>query len=332
MNARTLPCSLALSILLLCLFAPLFSTAQGTPQYSKKQSYVAFVSGWAYFPSDPADTPARGRRLQWLYNDIDFSPKPISGTIKNIYFWARGAHTLNVKTTLYNVEIKMGYTQQDSFKRITSTTYGVRDTFITGLTTVFQADSVTVDYLNTWAYWWKFPLMGNGFHYNASPEQNLVVEFSFGLPKPNGWVVFTDSNGTSTNSNMRFLSGYRDSTALQHWPGKNDYLVGSAGGNVAFGFDVDASSVPNIGSQVDMQLYPNPTSGKLQLRIQAAKVLQDVVLSVSDLNGRRVWYKQIHTLPQRYAEEIDLSGAPSGTYFVEIGLESGVVRRKFTKL
>lgn len=291
--------------------------AQGTPVYVRKRVRWLNPYPWNYYPPNPSDTPSLGRRLQWIYNDTDFTPSPVSGTIRHIFFWARGANTFRSITTLYNVEIKMGYTQRDSFKLMNLGMYGIRDTFLTGLTTVFQADSVTVDLLNTWAYWWRFPLMGNGFPYNANPGQNLAVEFSFGLPKPNGWVVFTDSNG-SFISTPRFLSGYRDSSAVQLWPGATINQIGCFGGNVNFGFDYTPESVPNIGSQVDMQLYPNPTSGRLQLRIQSAKAMQDVTLSVSDINGRHVWYKQIHALPQRYAEEIDLSGAPSGTYLVEV--------------
>ncbi|MBS1629274.1 MAG: hypothetical protein JST27_04365, partial [Bacteroidetes bacterium] len=270
---------IVVSLLLLCILLPLFSTAQGTPVYVRKQVRKANPFPWFYYPLSPADTPAQGRRLQWLYNDTDFIPRPVSGDIKHIYFWARGGNTFRSKTTLYNVEIKMGYTQRDSFKRINSVINWPRDTFITGLTTVFQADSVTVDYLNTWAYWWQFPLMGNGFHYNASPGQNLVVEFSFGLPKPTGWVVFTDSNGSYTTT-PRFLSGYRDSSAVQLWPGASNLQIGGFGGSVDFGFDYTPESVPNIGSKVDMQLYPNPSSGKIQMRIQSAGELHEVQLTV----------------------------------------------------
>ncbi|MBS1630562.1 MAG: hypothetical protein JST27_10935, partial [Bacteroidetes bacterium] len=279
MNTRTSRCSLALSILLLCLFAPLFSTAQGTPQYIKKQSYALFPGGWIYNNAGGSlDTPARGRKIQLIYYDSDFTPKPISGEIKNIYFWVRGANLFRMISTIYNVEIKMGYTQRDSFKRISSLLNGVRDTFITGLTTVFKADSVQEDLLNVWSYWWKFPLMGNGFHYNASTEQNLVVEFDFGVPMPNGWIVFSDSSSMNTDIRVKSMYGYRDSAALQQWP--TNYQISTAGGNLDFGFDLVPGSVPSLGSRVDMQLYPNPSSGKFQMRIQSAGELHEVQLTV----------------------------------------------------
>lgn len=313
-------CQLLLLLALLALLSPNLSSAQGTPQYMRRQSHVAIPNAWFYYGDNTTDTPVRGRRLQFIYPDSEFLPRTVRGYMKNIYFWARGAKTFNTISTLYNVEIKMGYTQRDSFKYNLSTTYGVRDTFITGLTTVFKADSVTEDLLTQWAYWWKFPLMGNGFYYNASLEQNLVVEFAFGLPVPKGWVVLADSGGGGT---LRCLSGFRDSIAVEHWPGATGILTGS-GGSAQFGFDLvpgPPNAVPASASASDIQIYPNPTKGSFRLLAAFKEAPQNLHVTVRDMEGRPVWQKQIKTTSTRVSEDIDIGGAAPGTYFVE--LQSG---------
>lgn len=309
-------------MLVLSLFSPFFCSAQGTPQYARKQSYVAVPNAWFYSAGGTTDTPARGRRLQFIYPDSEFMPRPTRGYIKNIYFWARGANAFNTVSTLYNVEIKMGYTQRDTFKHILPTTYGVRDTFISGLTTVFKADSVTEDLKTKWAYWWKLPLMGDGFYYNATSEQNLVVEFAFGLPEPKGWVVLADSGG---GGGYRFLSGFRDSSAVQEWPGKSSVLTG-AGASAQFGFDLvpGPQAVNGLESAADLQLYPNPSKGVFRLGAATIAPLQNAVITVRNLSGLQVWKKRIGSAAYPFSEEIDLSGTPPGVYLVE--LQTGELR------
>ena len=85
------------------------------------------------------------------------------------------------------------------------------------------------------------------------------------------------------------------------------------------------TSIGEIGSSVlEVQMYPNPTKGKVNLDINSSEV-QDVELSVVDITGRIVMrqkYSALRTI------QFDMSGNVSGMYFVQLNLDGVQVLKK----
>jgi hypothetical protein len=206
----------------------------------------------------------------------------------------------------------MGYTRRNAF-------HGGVDTFITGLTTVFTADSLEDDLKNHFRYWLKIPLQGNGFYYNATSEQNLVVEFSFGnTPWVRNYFVVVDSVGGGA---FQMAAGYRDSAIVrQHRVTEQGVGVS---GSVDFGFDLVPGPPQGVAAASEasgLLIYPNPSNGRFRLSTDVPLPLGGAGLTVSNSRGQQVYVKQYpddasgSSLPA----EIDLSGAPKGVYFLEL--------------
>ena len=75
-----------------------------------------------------------------------------------------------------------------------------------------------------------------------------------------------------------------------------------------------------------MSLYPNPTSGSVQLTIDGAQINQDYNLEVYNMQGRRVYATLRSAQPE--IEEIDLSSLSEGVYFVKVFDGTAVYSRK----
>lgn len=78
---------------------------------------------------------------------------------------------------------------------------------------------------------------------------------------------------------------------------------------------------------VAMELYPNPTTGILNLNINANQ-FDNGNLSVVDAVGKEVYRKEGLNINGSYNTTIDLSGQPQGIYFVIINGESGRATKK----
>lgn len=102
--------------------------------------------------------------VQWLYTPSDFVVQPVTGNITRVYFktWS-GASSYTATYT--NLTIKMGLTTATSF------TSGA---WVTGLTTVYTAASVTVPTTSSLS-WFSFNLT-TPFPYTFG--SNLIVEIS----------------------------------------------------------------------------------------------------------------------------------------------------------
>ncbi len=307
-------------ILLCCssIYLLQYAAAQTAPQYVKTALAGAGGSSQIFYTPAPFyDTLPR--QLQSIYPHKAFPTAP-AGYIKNIYFLGGSNKYWGVLGTIYDVRIRMGYTSRDTFNRINSTThqYAV-DTFITGLTTVFTADSVNEDLIHNYRYWMKFPLKGNGFYYNYDQGRNLVVEFSFGRPWVKNYFSIVDS--ITSGSALTLLAGYRDSLIVRRHGTPLEYQVGSFN-SLDFGFDIgpDKSGIEpayTAGGPA-LSIYPNPSAGQFSLRMDAP--LQGAVITVRDAVGRQVLRRPCAD-GARLSEEIDLGDAPKGLYFMELTAE-----------
>jgi hypothetical protein len=307
----------AIVLIVLCAVgASLHSEAQTNPQYTKTTGQSNWAAYQVYYSAAPFDSTLP-RKFQIIYPSKLFPGAP-AGYIKNIYFMGGfGLNPMPGIGAIYDVRIKMGYTKRDSFKRMNWAYHYVRDTFITGLTTVFSADSVEEDLKNHTRVWLKFPLQGNGFYYNASSEQNLVVELSFGnTPWVRNYFILIDSMGGDGN---RLMAGYRDSIAVQIHRA-TEKTIGT-GGSIDFGFDIGPSNgISPASKEVGLFISPYPSHGIFRLNGDGLLPSNNkVCFTVRNSAGQQVYQRQTSvTSIGNLTEEIDLSKAPKGLYYLEL--------------
>jgi hypothetical protein len=306
---------------------PNYSFAQGKPQYLKVHPTGVTPSGFhiAYY-SAPFEKELP-RKLQVIYKPKLISPTPPAGYVKSIYFYAGSNKYWPTTGALYNVQVKMGYSTRDSFNKVSwaSNRY-VRDTFITGLTTVFSADSLSIDLKNNFRYWLKVPLTSPGFYYSGAQDRNLVVELSFGnTPWVRSYFSLMDS---ATGDSWRLLAGYRDSIdVVAHSP--TEFMVGTYGG-LDFGFDLVPGAAVHEPAIIVGELYPNPASSLLYLPIKGAK--GRVSFSVNTVDGKSLLKQQQALNGGQSTLSLRIKDLPPGNYMLSIEAGEDKVQRKFTKL
>jgi hypothetical protein len=66
-----------------------------------------------------------------------------------------------------------------------------------------------------------------------------------------------------------------------------------------------------------VNIIPNPNTGKFDLVVNGARN-QDLVTTISDLEGKTIFQDQDKPQSQAYSKAIDLTGFPKGTYMVKI--------------
>ena len=98
---------------------------------------------------------------------------------------------------------------------------------------------------------------------------------------------------------------------------------------VCFGYCVtcDLVDVDELTFAQSVDLFPNPTDGQLQVRINLPEAVDGLRLRVSSILGSTLIDRQLGNLSQ-YNEQIDLSTFPAGTYVVTLTNGSLQVNRK----
>src|SRR5690606_310540 len=80
-------------------------------------------------------------------------------------------------------------------------------------------------------------------------------------------------------------------------------------GHVIFiGFDLQPNSIQGIPGISGFDLYPNPSSGRFQIRLDAPKEVQRMEFSVSSITGNMVHRQQFQQVQGSFSRQIDLSG------------------------
>jgi hypothetical protein len=299
------------------------SAAAQTPQYIKKYQ-AAYVQGYlCYFNPAPDTTP--DQKFQLIYTPRKHFPTAPRGYIKAIYF-RTGPYINSAKFNnpgfAYNVQMSMGWTAKDTFRRLSQTNPALRDTFLTGLTTVYSTPVIQQNLKDSAKRWMRFLLPGSGFLYDTTQGLNLVVEVILGPPYPNNYFCLLDSAGGGL---QQMLRGYRDTPSV--YGTLRDPNV-YTGGSVDFGFDLTPLGVEAGTFGGNFSLYPNPSSGSFHISADAVQPLRDVSVTVRSITGQTVFRRQYQPSSVSFSEEIVLPDAAKGMYIVEM-LADGerIVRR-----
>lgn len=105
-----------------------------------------------------------------------------------------------------------------------------------------------------------------------------------------------------------------------------DIFVGSVGGGVSH-FDGNLSVGFGDTKQVldNLVIFPNPTSGTLQIQTTDGTLLNSASTSIYSISGQLVWQETVSN------NAIDVSALPPGMYIIEINTDDAVSRTKFVK-
>ena len=87
------------------------------------------------------------------------------------------------------------------------------------------------------------------------------------------------------------------------------------------------STLNNRGEEGRIRIFPNPTSGIADIRIEEPEGEKWVSLSVFDLTGRRL----IHKWLVGAEGNVDISSHPAGIYFVQVRTSSSTYEKILTK-
>jgi hypothetical protein len=91
-------------------------------------------------------------------------------------------------------------------------------------------------------------------------------------------------------------------------------------------FNINYNAITNLNIS-EFSVYPNPTSGYLNIEFTSTK-LADYAVKVISYNGAQVYIDDLRRFNGDYKNTIDLSSFAKGTYLVEIGYEGHVIYRK----
>ena len=75
-------------------------------------------------------------------------------------------------------------------------------------------------------------------------------------------------------------------------------------------------------SEVDVRVWPNPTSSSLQLTVNNVQLTDNYSYKITDLSGRILMQGKINS----EKEEINISGFAAGMYFLEVRSSDGVIQ------
>lgn len=88
-------------------------------------------------------------------------------------------------------------------------------------------------------------------------------------------------------------------------------------------------SVGNVnGGDADMQLYPNPTTGKFTVSAQLPSLTDGLELSITDVNGRLISVYEYKPNSKAFQTELNMSGKTAGIYFVTLKAGAEKIVRK----
>ncbi|MGH1436373.1 MAG: T9SS type A sorting domain-containing protein [Lewinella sp.] len=145
-------------------------------------------------------------------------------------------------------------------------------------------------------------------------EDNTMYTYKF-KNGPDGWENIAEVDCTTGDFSDRFIN-----------TGDMDVTVDV----VCFGYCTTCDLVDNVDELTFAQsidLFPNPTDGQLQVRINLPEAVDGLRLRVSSILGNTLIDRQLGNLIQ-YNEQIDLSAFPAGTYVVTLTNGSLQTNRK----
>ncbi len=245
----------------------------------------------------------------------DFLGMP-SGQISAIYLRVGDTFGFPAPAVYNNLTIKIGYTT-DSFFKTGSTIY---DTFKTGLATILNAASFTVQGSDTVGKWIKIPVDAQLGNFVYDPKKMFVVEVAMG-PKPNntGFHLMA-TNLPVSGTKPRTLGGNRDSLRSK---GNSTY-----GNYLDLGIDLSTKAGVGTLSNLQTDLSPNPTKGLTNISLSTREGIKELSITVYAANGAKVIRRSYGPQGTEFHTALDVSNLPPGIYGVIIKADGATAWRR----
>jgi hypothetical protein len=92
----------------------------------------------------------------------------------------------------------------------------------------------------------------------------------------------------------------------------------------------DIITVRNTGA-VNFTIYPNPVNNSLRVNMDAEKA-EMAGVSITDINGRKVYSRQVTVTQGNNSFSLDVNTFSKGTYYIKVQLKNGSFIKEFRKL
>ncbi|HXS36633.1 MAG TPA: GEVED domain-containing protein [Flavipsychrobacter sp.] len=81
------------------------------------------------------------------------------------------------------------------------------------------------------------------------------------------------------------------------------------------------AGVGNISNIQSLEMYPNPTSGKVRLTFTADNTIKQLHVTVKNLTGQQVFEQSFSDITSQFTTDLDLTNQAKGIYFVELSAD-----------
>lgn len=161
---------------------------------------------------------------------------------------------------------------------------------------------------------------------NWTTSQELNTDY-FAIERSSDGITFNEIGQVTAAGNSVSLHTYRfiDPNPMK---GLNYYRLKIV--------DIDNGSKYSLVRSVknlrfdNLTLYPNPARTDLQVDIESDRT-DKAVLSITDINGRRVYRSQVNLSQGTNTIPVDVSRFAKGSYFIKIQLATESIMKKFAK-
>jgi len=147
----------------------------------------------------------------------------------------------------------------------------------------------------------------------------------------NGSATSTPTGGTASYTYLWTPSGQTTANLTAACPGNYTVCVTDANGcsqcePVSVNFTVGINEI----TIDDLHVYPNPTSGNVDIEI-SVPAATDIVFTLYNLVGTEISQESV-IASGTYTKNLSLQTLPSGVYFLKMGVEGKYITKKIIKL
>jgi len=236
--------------------------------------------------------------------DLNANPLPVVNLGADIELCEGTSSTLNAGPGF------LGYVWSDSTtgQILSVNTLGTYSVSVTDFNGCQGTDAIDVTAIN------PLPVPSLGPNLSVAPGTSVILD-----PGAFSSYLWQDGTTTSQQFNVAFNGTYyvevtdsngcmaSDTAEVIFWP----------------------SGIGTIGSESSVNLYPNPTSGVLNIELTGVKG-QNIELNVLNVQGKVLKQERLSNLADEHNEQLDLSGMAKGLYFVELKNDEGSVVQRVT--
>ncbi|MBX2877404.1 MAG: T9SS type A sorting domain-containing protein, partial [Saprospiraceae bacterium] len=194
-------------------------------------------------------------------------------------------------------------------------------------------DELTIDFnylprlMENGEDFWLQVSSNGGASYTTVEDWIAGVDFSNNTREFESVVI---SGPFTSNTRLRFRC---DATANSDYIYIDDVVIsGCQSSGALIQPDVPVGELQVAKEEVvapnDLQLFPNPVQDQLTVRFNIP-AMEDVILQVTDLQGRTMSQEQFRAVQGRLETTVDVYSYPAGIYFMHMMTPSGKITKKF---